>query len=277
MKRGEAALNRIEVVFNEPVTIRDPENPAKVGRVRGDIAFEAVTFAYKPEEPVLSGVSASIPSGTVCALVGPSGAGKTTFANLVPRFYDVDSGRVAIDGIDVRQMSLADLRRNIALVSQDPVLFNDTVRNNLLLGRLDATRDEVVRAARDAHADEFIRGFPQGYDTIVGRARRPALRGPEAAPRRRPRVPSQRTDPDPRRGDLGARLAERTDDPGRPAQARRRQDGPHHRPPLQHDPRRLAHPCLRQGSVVATGDHARLYSGNRLYQTLYDRQRTEAV
>ena len=168
IKRGEAALNRLEVVFGEPVTIKDPPNPANVGRVHGDIAFEGVGFAYKTDEPVLKGVSAMIPAGTVCALVGPSGAGKTTFANLVPRFFDVGTGHVAIDGTDIREMRLADLRGNIAVVSQDPVLFNDTVHNNLLLGRLNATPEEVRAAARNAHADEFIRSFPLGYETIVG-------------------------------------------------------------------------------------------------------------
>jgi len=167
-KRGLAALERLELVLNEPVTIADPAAPVPVGRLRGDLAFESVTFAYNGGEPALRDASVVIPAGTVCALVGPSGAGKTTFANLVPRFYEVGAGHVTIDGHDVRSFRLADLRRNIAIVSQDPVLFNDTIFNNLLLGRENASRDEVVAAAIDAHADEFIRSLPQGYDTIVG-------------------------------------------------------------------------------------------------------------
>ncbi len=168
LKRGAAALDRLEPVLNAPVAIADPVSPVPISRVRGDIAFNRVTFAYDGGEPVLRDASIMIPAGTVCALVGPSGAGKTTFANLVPRFYEVGSGRVTIDGHDVRSLRVADLRRNIAVVSQDPVLFNDTVYNNLLLGRENATRDEVVAAAVDAHADEFIRGLPGGYDTVVG-------------------------------------------------------------------------------------------------------------
>ena len=167
-KRGLAALDRLEFVFNEPVTIADPDRPAAVHRLRGDLAFEHVSFAYKAGVPVLHEVSIAVPAGTVCALVGPSGAGKSTFANLVPRFYEAGSGRVAIDGIDLRAMRVADLRRNIAVVSQDPVLFNDTIYANLLLGRQDAARAEVEQAARDAYAHDFIQGLPHGYDTIVG-------------------------------------------------------------------------------------------------------------
>ncbi|HXC01474.1 MAG TPA: ABC transporter ATP-binding protein [Opitutaceae bacterium] len=169
LKRGAASLSRLEEILNETVTIADPPNPVPVARLQGDIAFTDVTFAYKEGTPVLSHVSAHIPAGTVCALVGPSGAGKTTFANLVPRFYDVVAGNITIDQIDVRAMRMADLRRNIAIVSQDPVLFNDTIYSNLLIGRADATRDEVLTATRDAFAHDFItHTLPQGYDTIVG-------------------------------------------------------------------------------------------------------------
>jgi subfamily B ATP-binding cassette protein MsbA len=168
LKRGAAALDRLEPVLNADVAIADPASPVPITRVRGDIAFDRVTFAYDGGDSVLRDTSIVIPAGTVCALVGPSGAGKTTFANLVPRFYEVGSGRVTIDGHDVRSFRLADLRRNIAIVSQDPVLFNDTIYNNLLLGRENATRKEVIAAAVSAHADEFIRAFPEGYDTKVG-------------------------------------------------------------------------------------------------------------
>ena len=168
LQRGLAALDRLEFVLHEPLTINDPAEPVSVGRFRGDIAFDRVSFAYSAGRPVLKEVSIQIPAGTVCARVGPSGAGKTTFINLVPRFYEVGSGSVLIDGIDLRAMRVADLRRNIAIVSQDPVLFNDTIFNNLLLGRPDASRPEVEKAARDAYAHDFIESFAHGYDTIVG-------------------------------------------------------------------------------------------------------------
>lgn len=167
-KRGSAALDRLEYVLNEPVSITDPASPVPVSRLRGDLVFENVSFSYKTDAPALKRVSVSLPAGTVCALVGPSGAGKSTFANLVPRFYDTDSGRVLIDGIDIKSLRLADLRANIAVVSQDPFLFNDTIYNNLLLGRANATQAEVEQAAREASAHEFILSLPHGYDTIVG-------------------------------------------------------------------------------------------------------------
>lgn len=170
LKRGAAALDRLEPMLHAPVAIADPAQPITVERVCGDIAFEQVTFAYQAGEPVLHDATVRIPAGTVCALVGPSGAGKTTFANLVPRFYEVGAGRIMIDGHDLRDFRLADLRRNIAIVSQDPVLFNDTIYHNLLLGRPEATRDEVIAAARAAYAHDFIEDLDGGlgYDTVVG-------------------------------------------------------------------------------------------------------------
>jgi ATP-binding cassette, subfamily B, bacterial MsbA len=168
MKRGLSSLDRLEEVLDAPIEIMDPPRPVAVDRLTGDIKFREVSFAYKTGIPVLRDVNINIPAGTVCALVGPSGAGKSTFANMVPRFYEALDGSVLIDGIDVRAMRVADLRRNIALVSQDPVLFDDTIYNNLLLGRMNATRAEVEQAARDAFAHDFILSQPQGYDTIVG-------------------------------------------------------------------------------------------------------------
>lgn len=168
LKRGTAALDRLEVVLHEPVTLADPASPAAVGRLRGSLSFRDVAFAYQPGNPVLEGVKVEIPAGTVCALVGPSGAGKSSFANLVPRFHDVTAGAVLIDGLDVRALRLADLRRNVAVVPQDPVLFNDSILANILLGRPGASRAEAEAAARDASAHDFITGLPQGYDTRVG-------------------------------------------------------------------------------------------------------------
>jgi subfamily B ATP-binding cassette protein MsbA len=167
-KRGLGALDRLEAVLHAPVEITDRPDARPLAHARGDLAFEDVSFAYRTDEPVLRDIDVSIPAGTVCALVGPSGAGKSTFAHLVPRFFDPVSGRVTLDGHDLRDLRLADLRRNLAIVSQDPVLFNDTILNNLLIARPEATRAEVEAAARAAYAHDFVVGFPEGYDTMVG-------------------------------------------------------------------------------------------------------------
>jgi subfamily B ATP-binding cassette protein MsbA len=277
LKRGEAALNRLEVVFDEPVTIRDPEKPATVGRLEGHIAFERVGFSYKRDEPVLSEVSVDIPKGTVCALVGPSGAGKTTFANLVPRFFEVDTGRISIDGIDIRSMRLCDLRGNIAVVSQDPALFNDTVFNNLLLGRQDATAEEVRQAARNAHADEFISGFPQGYDTIVGE------RGARLSGGQKQRLAVARAflrnAPililDEATSALDSKSEQMIQDALRRLVVGKTVLIIAHRFSTIRDASMIL--VFDQGAIVARGAHAELYESNGLYRSLYDRQRAEVT
>jgi subfamily B ATP-binding cassette protein MsbA len=168
LKRGLGALDRLEGVLNAPLTIEDSPAGRPLPRARGDLAFEGTSFAYQAGELVLLEIDQRIPAGTVCALVGPSGAGKSTFANLVPRFFDPTEGRVTLDGHDLRDLRLADLRRNIAIVPQDPVLFNATVRENLLIARPEATTADIETAARAAFAHDFILGLPLGYDTVVG-------------------------------------------------------------------------------------------------------------
>lgn len=276
IKKGEAALTRLEAIFNEPVTIRDPEKPAAVGRLQGNIAFRAVEFAYKAGEPVLRDVSVDIRAGTVCALVGPSGAGKTTFAHLVPRFYDVGGGAVLLDGIDVRAMRMADLRKNIALVSQDPVLFNDTVFNNLLIGRLDASREEVMAAAVDAHADEFIRAFPQGYDTIVGE------RGARLSGGQKQRLAVARAflrnAPililDEATSSLDSQSEQMIQEALRKLVVGKTVLIIAHRFSTIRDASMIL--VFDRGSIVARGNHAELYAANALYKSLYDRQAASA-
>jgi len=271
MKRGEASLDRLEVVLHEPITIADPAAPVAVSRLRGDLAFEDVSFSYG-DNAALAHVTARIPAGTVCALVGPSGAGKTTFANLVPRFYEVATGRVTIDGTDVRALRLADLRRNIALVSQEPVLFNDTIFNNLLLGREGATRDEVIAAARAAHAHEFIEKQPQGYDTVVGE------RGALLSGGQKQRLAIARAF---LRNAPILILDEATSALDSDSEAAVQDALRHlvvgktvliiaHRFSTIRDASMIL--VFDQGRVVAQGDHAALYAGNALYKSLYDRQ-----
>ncbi|MBP3301569.1 MAG: ABC transporter ATP-binding protein [Opitutales bacterium] len=167
VKEGTAGLARLEEIWQAPIEVADPANPHPLGVVRGEINFRDVTFGYT-DVPVLRGVSFEAKPGDTIALVGPSGAGKSSLVNLIPRFYDVSIGSVAVDGIDVRDVRLADLRKNIAIVSQEPILFNDTIYNNILIGRLDATREEVIAAAKRASALEFIESLDNGWDTVVG-------------------------------------------------------------------------------------------------------------
>jgi ABC-type transport system involved in Fe-S cluster assembly fused permease/ATPase subunit len=135
---------------------------------RGEVRFEAVAFAYDPRRPILHGIDFTIPAGRKVAVVGSSGAGKSTLARLLFRFYDVTAGRILIDGQDIRAVTQASLRSAIGMVPQDTVLFNDTLYHNLAYGRPEASREEVLEAARAAHLDEFIAALPDGYDTVVG-------------------------------------------------------------------------------------------------------------
>ena len=148
--------------------VRDAPGAAEPGRSRGRVTFEGVDFAYPGREGTLKDVWAEVEPGQKVALVGPTGAGKSTLVSLVLRFYDPDRGRVLIDGRDVRAVTLRSLRSQVGLVQQEPLLFSDTVANNIRYGRLDATDDDVVGAARAANAHDFITGFPEGYDTVVG-------------------------------------------------------------------------------------------------------------
>jgi subfamily B ATP-binding cassette protein MsbA len=168
IRQGEASVERVEEIIQTVDTVPDPAEPVSFNLRDTDIEFADVRFEYEPGVPVLSGVNARIPIGTVVALVGPSGAGKSTFVNLIPRFYDVAGGAIRIGGTDLRDFCKNDLRSHISIVSQDTVLFNDTVRNNIRLGRLDATDSEVEAAAKHAFAHDFIVAFDEGYDTMVG-------------------------------------------------------------------------------------------------------------
>ena len=147
---------------------RDHEGGAVLSVSRGDVVFDGVTFGYQPGQPVLNAISLHAAAGKVTALVGSSGAGKSTIVSLVQRFYDLDSGRITIDGQDIASVTKASLRARIAYVSQHPYLFEGTIRDNIRYGRPDASDAEVEEAARLAHADDFIRATPQGYETPVG-------------------------------------------------------------------------------------------------------------
>lgn len=163
-----AGAERIFDFLDEQPDVTDKPDAREMPPIDGRVELRDVWMRYNEDEPVLCGVSLRANPGETIAIVGPTGAGKTTIINLLPRFYDVDSGAVLIDGIDVRDVTAASLRRQIGIVLQDTFLFSVSVMENIRYGRPDATDDEVIEAAKLAHADDFIRSLPQGYDTVLG-------------------------------------------------------------------------------------------------------------
>ena len=171
LQRAAGATERLVELLETVDTVNDPATPVTMPtKVRGEIRFDNVHFNYpaRPETPALEGVDLTINPGETVALVGPSGAGKTTVIQLIQRFYDPDSGKVTLDGVDLASAKRADFRQSIALVPQDPVIFAASARENIRFGRPDATDAEIEAAARTAAADDFIRALPDGYDTYLG-------------------------------------------------------------------------------------------------------------
>jgi ABC-type multidrug transport system fused ATPase/permease subunit len=167
-QRATASGERIFEVMDEPEEVADRPGALELPPGDGLVRFESVTFGYAADRPVLREIDLELEPGRTVALIGHTGSGKTTLAGLVPRFYDVDQGRVTVDGLDVRDAKLVSLRRAIGIVAQDPFLFSDTVRENVAFGRPDATQEEVEEAARLAQAHEFIAELPDGYETVIG-------------------------------------------------------------------------------------------------------------
>ena len=169
ISKALVGANRVYEILDLPVEASDKPGAIALPRIEGHLRFEHVTFAYERSEgPVLNDFNVDIEAGTIVALVGPSGAGKTTIVNMVPRFYSPQSGRITIDGVDLADVKLAELRAQIGIVPQDPMLFRGSVEQNIRYGRLDATTAEVRAAAREANAEEFVLGFPEQYATEVG-------------------------------------------------------------------------------------------------------------
>ncbi|MCH2461771.1 MAG: ATP-binding cassette domain-containing protein [Gemmatimonadetes bacterium] len=170
LQEAAGAARRIFEILDHPVAIESPTAPRRLPTpVRGVVRYEGVTFRYEPHLPrVLDGIDLVLDEGVTVALVGISGAGKSTLASLIPRFFDVEEGSVTVDGIDVREMALDDLRTRIGIVPQEPMLFGGTVRENLLYGNLEASQAEIEEVSLAAHAADFIETFPDGYDQVVG-------------------------------------------------------------------------------------------------------------
>ena len=170
LQEALAASERIAELLDQPVTVRDQPTHDGIERIEQGITFEGVSFSYAEDKPVLHGFDLEVKAGEVVALVGSSGAGKSTVVNLLPRFFDPDGGRLLIDGVDIKDLPLANLRSLIGIVTQDTMLFNDTVRNNIAYGRADLPLERVREAAAAAYADEFIAQLEDGYDTVIGEA-----------------------------------------------------------------------------------------------------------
>ena len=166
--KGIAGFKRYTELLDIAPDITDAPAAVAVSGLRGAIRYESVGFGYSPHQRVLQGIDLSIAPGETVAFVGPSGAGKTTICSLLPRFYEVESGRITIDGIDIREMTLTSLRRQIGIVQQDVFLFAGTIRENIAYGRLDASEGEIIDAARRARLGGLIEDLPDGLDTVIG-------------------------------------------------------------------------------------------------------------
>ena len=276
IRKAQASLDRLEYVLHTDDTVPEADNPKPLTAVTGEICFNNVTFAYD-NEVALNNVNVKIEPNQAIALVGPSGAGKSTFANLVPRFYDVIEGSVTLDGIDIRELSKADLRSQIALVSQESLLFSETIANNIRLSKPDATLDEVKEAARMAHAHDFIEAFEDGYETLVGE------RGSRLSGGQRQRIAIAR-----------AFLKDAPiivlDEPTSALDAESEHqiqaalEGlskgrtviiiAHRFSTIQHADRIFV---FDDGAIIAQGTHKELYQSNPLYTSLYDKQAKTAL
>src|SRR5664280_3171849 len=162
-----ASAERVFELLNEPEEVADAEQPSVLDHATGHVTLDDVAFRYQSETPLIDDLSADVRSGEVLAIVGPTGAGKTTVVNLLMRFYDIDSGTIKIDGIETRQLTRDNLRRTFGMVLQDTWLFGGTIRENIAYGRENATEDEIIDAAKAAHVDHFVRTLPNGSDTVI--------------------------------------------------------------------------------------------------------------
>jgi ATP-binding cassette subfamily B protein len=167
LQSGIASSERVFELLDAAEQLPDPAQPAGIADARGRVAFESVSFSYDPQAPLIQDLSFVAAAGQTVAIVGPTGAGKTTLVNLVMRFYELDAGRITLDGVDIRELSRAALRSRIGMVLQDTWLFNGTIRENIAYGRPDASEEEILAAARATFVDRFVHSLPDGYDTVI--------------------------------------------------------------------------------------------------------------
>ena len=275
LQPGLVGAERVFEFLDAPVEIRDRPGARPMVGPETAIAFDGVDFEYESGEPVLHGISFDVPKGSVVALVGPSGGGKTTIVDLLGRFYDVTAGRVTVDGVDVRDLTVASLRGAMGIVSQETVLFHDTVRANIAYGASHATQAEVERAARAANASDFIAELPEGYDTVVGE------RGTRLSGGQRQRIAIARAilrDPpilvfDEATSALDAESERLVQEAVEHLLAGRTVLVIAHRlSTVQRADRILV---VDEGQIVERGDHESLYAADGLYRRLYELQFSE--
>lgn len=168
LQNALACAGRVFALMDAPEQTPDPETPARPETVQGGVQIRGLSFSYTPEKPLIGDFNLTVKPGQRVAIVGPTGCGKTTFINLLMRFYDPDDGTILLDGVNTRNMARRELRRSVGMVLQDTWLMSGTIRENIAMGRPEATDEEVVEAAKRAHAHSFIRRLPQGYDTVIG-------------------------------------------------------------------------------------------------------------
>jgi len=269
---GLVAAERVFEFLDAPVEIRNRPDARPFPGLEREISFEDVSFAYRAGEPVLEHVSFTVPKGTVAAMVGPSGAGKSTLVDLLGRFFEVTEGRIAIDGVDIRDIRIDGLRGQLGVVSQETVLFHDTVRANIAYGRPDATEEEIVRASRAANAHEFVSQMPKGYETVVGE------RGTELSGGQRQRIAIARAilrDPPILIFDEATSALDTESERLVQAAIERLLEGrtvfviAHRLSTVQRADQILV---VSGGRIVERGDHATLVAGNGLYRRLYELQ-----
>ncbi len=270
---AQGSLKRLTEVLMEPNTIPEPENPKQFNLpVRGEIRFRNVSFGYDPEKPVLRDVDLTIPAGQIVGLVGPSGAGKTTFAALIPRFYEVTKGSVEVDGVDVRDLKAHDLREQLSLVGQQALLFMGSIRENIALGRENATEEQILAAADSAAVTKFLATQPRGIDTKLGQG------GSGLSGGQRQRVAIARAFVkdapililDEATASLDAESErEIQEELDKLAQGRTTLIVAHRFSTIRNAHRILV---FDAGRIVGDGTHEELYAGCPLYKELYDRQ-----
>jgi ATP-binding cassette subfamily B protein len=273
IKQGLVDLETMFSILEEPEEVKDKPAAKPLAIRDGTIRFENVSFYYEKDRPILKNVSFEVPAGKMVAIVGPSGAGKSTISRILFRFYDIQSGRVTIDGEDIRDVTQKSLRAAIGVVPQDTVLFNDTILYNIRYGRPDASDAEVIAAAKLAQIDEFVQGLPQGYKTMVGE------RGLKLSGGEKQRVAIARTllkgPPILVLDEATSALDSHTEKEIQDALDRATQDRTtlviaHRLSTIVHADNIVV---LDKGELVEQGTHAELIARNGLYASLWSRQR----